>query len=279
MESVSEGLEAKNKKRKPPKVKKVQPPAGQMTFMEHLKELRNRLIWIALTMAITITIGFSFSRDLVNIFIDLGKSAAKPGQTIDFVLLSVISPFGLYFNVAFVTGILLASPMIVYQLMAFLAPALEPESDPGTPDYERELDFTKSLKRSIWFMIPGIIISFVVGVLFAYNLVLPPALRFLLNYPEGQIKVTPDAQNLINVCTQVMFWCGIIFQMPIVMFLLARLRITNWKQMVRIWKIALVMSLVLAALVNPSPDILIQMVVSVPIYGLYWLGVLFARFA
>jgi sec-independent protein translocase protein TatC len=277
MATTGEGLSTKKKKKKPEV--KVVPPAGQMTFIEHLKELRNRIIVIALVLLVTVFGSFFFSRDIVQLFLDLGNAAAKPGQEIPFILTTVISPFAIYFNVAFVTGILLASPIIVYQLLAFLAPALEPESAPGEPGYEQEVALVNNIKRSLWFMIPGIIISFAIGVLFAYNLVLPPALRFLLNYAEGQIDVLPNAQDLINTCTQVMFWCGVVFQMPIIMFLLARLKILNWKQMVAWWKYALVLSLVVAALVNPSPDVIIQFVVSVPIYALYWLGVLLARFA
>jgi sec-independent protein translocase protein TatC len=279
METV-EGLTTKKKKeKKKPDLKKVPPTAGQMTFMEHLKELRNRIIVIALTILVTVTISWFFHEQIVQLFIDLGNSAAPAGKTFDFISTSVIGPFAVYFNVSFVTGVLLASPMIVYQLLGFLAPALEPESDPGEPGYEQELALLNGVKRSLWFMIPGLVMSFALGVLFAYYLVLPPALKFLLNFPGGQIQVLPEAQNLVNTCTQVMFWCGAVFQMPLIMFLLARLRILSWKQMVGWWKYALVFSMVIAALVNPSPDVVIQFIVSIPIYGLYWLGVLLARFA
>jgi sec-independent protein translocase protein TatC len=276
MATTGQEVSTKKKKNKKPEVKVS---AGQMTFMEHLKELRNRIIMIAIALVITIIIAFAFSKELVQLFIDLGNSAVKEGQKFNPISITTIGPFAAFFNVAFVVGILLASPMIVYQLLAFLAPALEPESQPGEPGYDQEVALVNSIKRSLWFMIPGIVVSFSLGVLFAYYLVLPNALRFILNYPDGIFEVSPDILNFIGTCTQVMFWCGVVFQMPLIMFMLARLKILTWKQMAGWWKFALVLALVVAALVNPSPDIIIQFVVSVPIYGLYWLGVLLARFA
>lgn len=278
--ATSETLPTKTKKQKKPKVKKVQTPAGQMTFFEHLAELRTRIVVCAIAVVITTSISFYFSRDLVQLFLDLGKGANVPGKPpIEFVITSIIGNFTIYFNVALITGLLLASPMIVYHLLAFLAPALEPESQPGEVGYDAELKLLNSIKRSLWFFIPGLVFSFAIGVVFAYYLVLPPSLRFLLNFTEGQFTALPTGENLVSICTKVMFWTGLIFELPLIMFLVARLQIVNWKRMAKFWKVALVLSLVVAAFVNPSPDVATQFIFSIPIYGLYWLGVLLARFA
>lgn len=76
-----------------------------------------------------------------------------------------------------------------------------------------------------------------------------------------------------------MFWTGLVFELPLVMFLVARLKIVGWRKMVSFWKVALIRALGLAALVNPSPDVASQFIFAVPIYGLYWLGVALARLA
>lgn len=109
----------------------------------------------------------------------------------EFIITSIVGQFTLYFNVALVAGLLLASPVIVYHLLAFLAPALEPESLSGQPSYEAEVKLLKALKRSLWFMLPEVVLAF------AYFLVLPPSLKFLLNFSEGQFKALPTGENLM----------------------------------------------------------------------------------
>ncbi len=259
----------RNRGNKPRKDKR---PAGQMTFFEHLGELRNRLIWAGLAVILGSIVGFIFSRDLVGIFVDL----AKPTPV---VTLNFFDQFGVYMNIALYVGILLASPVIVYQVMAFLAPALEPESMPGTPEYAQELKALKSIRRSLLFFIPFVAISFAVGVAFAYYIVIPQALHFLLDFSKGQLQALLDAQKYISQITQLLFWVGVSFELPIFIFLLAKVKIVTFQRLIKWWKWALVFSLVAAAFITPSPDIFNQAIIAIPIFCLYWLGVLFARFA
>jgi sec-independent protein translocase protein TatC len=254
------------------KPKKPKPPAGQMTFFEHLGELRNRIIWSTLAVIAGAVIGFFYRFQLVDIFVEL----AKPKKLTTF---NAFDQFGVYMNLSIYVGLLLASPVIVYHIMAFLAPALEPESSPGTLEYEQELKVLKSIKRSLYFFIPFVAISFAIGVAFAYYLVIPPAMHFLINFSEGQLEAVLDAQKFIAFCTQILFWSGVVFELPIIIFLLAKIRLVTVRKLVGWWKWALVLSLVVAAFVTPSPDVFSQALIAVPVFGLYWLGVLMARFA
>ena len=78
---------------------------------------------------------------------------------------------------------------------------------------------------------------------------------------------------------KVMFWSGLVFELPIFMFLLAKIKVVTWRKLASFWKWALVLSLVAAAFITPSPELFSQAIISIPVYGLFWLGVLFARFA
>ncbi len=254
------------------KPKKPKPPAGQMTFFEHLGELRDRVIWSSIAVIICSIFGFVYSRDLVDIFAQL----AAPNKLTTF---TAFDQFGVYMNLAIYVGLLLASPVVVYQIMAFLAPALEPESAPGTVEYEQELKVTKTVKRSLWFFIPFVALSFAAGVAFAYYLIIPPAVHFLLNFSGGQLQAILDAQKFIGLVTKMMFWSGIMFELPIFMFLLTKIGVMTVKRYVGWWRWSLVLSLVAAAFITPSPDPFWQAIIALIIFGLYWLGVLLSKLA
>ena len=270
---------------KPSKPKKQpKPSAAQMTFFEHLAELRNRLTFSAIAVVICTVVGWYFSDSIVQAFKDLAKPAiddlARQGyKSTGFVFLSATAGFALNFQVALYAGLLLASPFIVYHILAFMAPALEPELLPTDPGYESELKTLKSIRRSLIFFIPLVAVFFVTGIAFSYYLVLPSGLKFLLEFGKDQAATLLDFKVFVDGMSRVMFWSGLVFELPMIMFLLAKIRVVTWKKLAGWWKFALVLSLVVAAFITPSPDLLSQAVVSVPVFGLFWLGVLFARFA
>ncbi len=269
---------------KPEKPKKAKTPAAQMTFFEHLGELRNRLVWSSLAIAICTTVTWFFHKELLQAFIDLARDpmndiAARTGKKSDFVNLNVVNGFSIYFELALYAGLLLASPVLVYHILAFMAPALEPESQPSDPGYAEEVRLLKSIRRSLVFFIPLVALFFLVGIAFAYYLVLPAAIKFLLGFGADQFVTTPDLKVYIGQMSKIMFWSGLVFELPIFLFLLAKIRVVTWRKLAAFWKWALVLSLVVAAFITPSPDIFNNLIISIPVYGLYWLGVLFARFA
>ncbi len=268
---------------KPKKPKKEKLAASQMTFFEHLNELRSRLVWSAAAIVVCTTVSWFFHEDLIAAFRALAadpmNALRAKGIDAKFINTDVVAGFGVYFEVALYAGLLLASPMLVYHVLAFMAPALEPERRPGEAGYEEEVKVLKSIRRSLIFFIPLVAIFFLVGIAFAYYLVLPAAVKFLLNFGADQFVPQIEIKKYIGQMTRIMFWSGLVFELPIFLFLLAKIRIVTWKKLASWWKWALVFSLVAAAFITPSPDILGQAIISVPVFGLFWLGVLFARFA
>ncbi len=271
MSSVQETRIKKVKKQKAPKRQPTQ--GGQMTFFEHLVELRNRLIATVIIVVVASAGSFFFQKELISVFKDL---APRADVLTNYV---ITDPFAISLKLSLYSGLLLSSPFIVYQIMAFLAPALEPETHPGQEGYEEEVRLLKSVRRSVWIFIPFVIISFVAGILFAYYLVLPPALRFLNSFNSDEVKNLIGFKDFVTFTSKIMFWSGLTFELPIFMFLLAKIRIVTWRRMAKWWRFAIVISFVAGAVISPTPDPFNQTLVAVPVFGLYWLGVLLARFA
>lgn len=219
--------------------------------MEHLRELRDRLIKSAIAVVLTTSLSFLFVQQEIDILVALAQGH-------DIIALKPTEAFVAYLKVAFYTGIAMAMPILVYQLFRFLAPGL-----------------TKGERRWIMLSLPAITIFFVGGLVFCYYLVLPSALEFLLDF--GSIKVTPTISEFLSFVTTFLLAVGLSFQTPIVVFLLSKLGIATPKRLSRFRRWAYVLAFVVAAIITPTPDPVNQTIVAVPIILLYELGIIFAR--
>jgi sec-independent protein translocase protein TatC len=225
----------------------------ELPLVEHLRELRSRLIKAVVAVLVTTAISFTFANQEVELLVRL----ASPHQLIAFKPTEV---FVSYFKVAFYTGIALAMPLLVYQLFRFLAPGL-----------------TRAERRWILVSLPAVTILFVTGVLFCYFLVLPSALDFLLNFGSADIVATPTISEFLSFVTTFLLAVGVAFETPIIVFLLAMLGIATPKRLSKFRRWAYVLAFVIAAIITPTPDPVNQTIVAVPIILLYELGILFAR--
>jgi sec-independent protein translocase protein TatC len=153
-------------------------------------------------------------------------------------------------------------PLIVYQIFRFLAPGLMPKE-----------------RRWLLLSLPLITLFFLVGVVFCYTLVLPSALNFLLNFGSPEIEQNQRLSSFIGFATNFMLAVGITFELPPVMFLLAKLGVVSAKRMSTVRRFVVVIAFIVAAIITPTPDPINQTLVALPIYLLYELGLLFARLA
>lgn len=227
----------------------------KLSIIEHLEELRDRLIKSIVGVAVTTAISFFFARQLFAIL--LGPSGGiKP------VFIEVTEMFTTYMKVAFFSGLSLAMPVIVYQLVMFASPAMTPKE-----------------KRYLYMLLPGVILSFLVGAAFGYFLVVPRALQFLLNF--GIDIATPQIKigNYISVVTSLLFWMGVVFEAPLVAFFLAKIHVLNHKMLAKNRKYALLGAFVVAAIITPTPDPLNQAIVAVPLFALYEISIWLTRLA
>lgn len=229
--------------------------SAAMPLMKHLEELRDRLIKSAISVVLTTVLAFLFIDKIMGVILNLAGThtvqALDPTET-----------FATYFKVAFSVGVGMAMPLLVYQLMRFLAPGLKPNE-----------------KRVLFFSLPFIAISFLTGAAFCYFVVLPSALDFLLSFGDPRILKQVSLTKFVSFVTSFMLAVGASFETPLVIFLLAKLGIVSYERLGKWRKYAFFLSFVASAIITPTPDPFNQTLVGIPLYLLYELGVQLSRFA
>jgi sec-independent protein translocase protein TatC len=234
------------------------PPHGdaEMTLLEHLKELRNRVVISAVAVVLGMVICIIFWETIIGWLIapardeipDFRPNIFSPTETI-----------GIMFKVGLYGGLLLASPVVIYEITAFIVPGLTP--------------------RERRFVLPGLagIVSFLLaGMAFAYWVILPASLGFLLNFGSGNFEEEIGAKQYIDFAVRIIFWVGISFELPMLLALLAKLRVVRARQLIGFWRYAVVIIFIIAAIVTPTPDPITQTFVAGPLVFLYIVGIFFA---
>ena len=227
-----------------------------MTLADHLRELRERLIKSVIALAIGTAVGLAFAEQILKVLL------APYGPAKQLLVTSPISPLTNVFTVSVTTGAILALPFILYQALAFIFPGLLPHE-----------------KRWVLIALPLGFGLFLMGVLFAFFVMLPAAVGFLTGiFPSVfNVALTPD--DYIPFVAGVMFWMGVAFEMPLIVFVLAKANVINASLMKRHWRWAVVIVAVLAALITPTPDPLNMIIVMVPLLLLYGLSIILAYLA
>jgi len=226
-----------------------------MSIMSHLDELRSRLIISLISLAVGTAIAFAFRDPLLSILI-------RPSPGFRPVYLELTEMLGVYMQLSLLGGFILTLPVIAYQAAMFIVPGLLPKE-----------------RRALLIMLPGVTVLFLLGVSFGYFVVLPPTITFLIsfgmNVAEPQIRIS----NYFNVVVTVLFWLGVVFEIPFVMYLLARIKLISAGTLSRYRRYSIVVAFILGALITPTFDPITQTLVSVPIVVLYELGILLAWLA
>ncbi len=238
------------------------PADREMTMMEHLMELRSRLV--ATVLAVVVGIIASLiplpSFDSLTHFVVQALAERAPGGKL--VVLGPGEGFFTFLQVSMIVGVGLAMPVIVYQVLAFVAPALYPNE-----------------KRYLYVAVPGVTLSFLAGVLFCYAFMLPFAIQFLGNFATDIFNPTWAAERYLDFVTTFMFWVGVTFELPIVMYFMTKLGVVSTQKLTGFRRYAFVLAFVIGAIITPTPDPVNQSIVSLPIYLLFELGIILSRFA
>lgn len=228
----------------------------KMTFLEHLEELRKRLLISIIAVLVAFLACWNFAD---RIFAWLAQPLSKwlpPGEKLVYTRLT--EPFMLYMKVAFYAGIFVAAPVILWQLWLFIAPGL----------YKRERRYAA----------PFIIIAslfFILGGYFGWRVLLPGMCQFFLS-TGTQFRQMIKADEFLAFASTVVLAAGVVFETPILIFFLARLGVVTPQFLLRGWKWAIVGSFIIAAIVTPSPDPVNQTALAAPMIALYFLGVAIA---
>jgi len=222
-----------------------------MSLWDHLGELRMRLLKALIALVVTTLLSFIFAKQLIEL-LTVPIGGIQKLQSIE-----VTENIGVFMRVSLLSGFILAFPIILYQLIAFISPGLSAKE-----------------KRTIFTAIPFATLLFVTGVSFAYLVMLPAAVPFLINFMG--IPTMPRASNYIGFITNLLFWIGLSFEMPLLVYILARLKLVTGPMLARQWRIALVVIAVLAAVITPTPDPVNMGLLMLPLFILYLLSIALA---
>lgn len=222
-----------------------------MSIWDHLNELRSRLFKAVIGLLVATVISFVISQQLVT------WMAVPIGGLQNLVSIEVTENIGVFMRVSLLAGFILSLPFILYQVLAFIMP--------GLTDVER---------RWLFISIPLASVFFVIGVAFAYYVMLPTALPFLVSFLG--VRTTPRLSNYFDFTLNLMFWIGLSFELPLVIFILAKLKIVNAKMLANQWRIALVVIALIAAVATPTPDPINMSILMAPLFALYLLSIFFA---
>lgn len=231
----------------------------QTPFSSHLRELKRRLIHTALFFFVATGIALVFHRQILRWLLapaeDLNRFTG--GQAI---FTDLTEFWGAVAKVSILAGLAATTPFILFQIARFASPGLKANE-----------------RRWLWFLLPSSVISFAIGVAFGYYVLLPPAMNFLLNF--GGDIATPLIRigSYVGLVTTLLFWLGAIFELPIVIFFLAKIGVVTpeWLAGKRKWVV--VVAFVAGAMITPTFDPINQSLVAGPIIVLYELGYWLAR--
>jgi sec-independent protein translocase protein TatC len=225
-----------------------------MSFLGHLADLRKRLIRILVVLAVAGSAGLLFAGDVIKLMLIPYGSPLK-----------VIGPtegVANYIRVALACGAAAAMPYIVWELWGFASPGL-----------------LKREKRAVYALVPSAFAAFLSGAAFAWFVLIPAAVRFLAGFGAGIFTTEWTSQNYVKFVASLVFWIGAGFELPIVVYFLARVGIVGPRFLLRGWRWAVVLICVFAAVITPTVDPFNMMLVAVPLIGLYFAGIGLAALA
>lgn len=220
-------------------------------LLSHLNELRMRVFKAFLALVIATGISFAFSEQVINYL------AMPIGGTANLVSIELTENIAIFMKVSLLGGFVLAMPVIVYQIMAFILPGLK-----------------RNERGWLLVMVPFATLLFAGGVAFTWFVMLPTAIPFLTGFMGITTQVRPE--NYFEFVTRIMFWIGVCFEMPLVVMFLAKLKFVTAKQLASGWRYATVLMAVVAASVTPTVDPVNMGLVMAPLMGLYVVSIILA---
>ncbi|KAL8138013.1 hypothetical protein V2J09_004014 [Rumex salicifolius] len=227
--------------------KELLPDDKEMSLFDHLDELRQRIFVSVLAVGGAILGCFAYSKDLIMLL-----EAPVKTQGVRFLQLAPGEFFFTTVKVSGYCGLLLGSPIILYEIIAFVLPGL-----------------TRAERRFLGPIVLGSSVLFYTGITFSYMVLTPAALNFFVSYAEGVVESLWSIDQYFEFVLILMFSTGLSFQVPVIQLLLGQTGLVSSDQMLSIWRYVVVGAVVAAAVLTPSTDPLTQMLLAGPLLGLY----------
>lgn len=231
-----------------------------MSFLEHMEELRHRLLVALIALGIGFIVSYFFSAQIFDVLLRPLKTGLPQGSSLIFT--GVTEAFMTYVKVAFLSGIVISSPVLLYEIWMFVAPGL----------YEKE-------KRYALPMVIASCFLFVAGALFGFIIVFPYAFEYLVKgYTTETIKPLPTMAEYFSIIWMLLLGFGLSFELPVVMVLLARLGIATSSMLRTYRRFAILGIAVVAAVITPTTDAFTMLLLMAPLLVLYEVSIVLARF-
>jgi sec-independent protein translocase protein TatC len=228
----------------------------RMTFLEHLDELRVRLMHSLGALVVGTIVCWGFHE---RIFHFLTQPLRNAYPAVKFITTGPTEAFMMYMKMSFFVGIFLVAPYILYQVWAFIAPGL----------YAHEKAY------AVPFIVAGSLF-FLLGGGFGHYILFPTTFKFLYEFAGDDMQFLPKVDEYFEFYSWFLLGLGLVFQIPVIIFVLARIGLVTPGFLMRQFKFAVLVSFIVAAIVTPSADVVNQTMLALPMMGLYLLGVLVA---
>jgi sec-independent protein translocase protein TatC len=232
------------------------PTPDRMTFLEHLEELRVRLLHCLVALVVGFAAAWGFHKRIFHFLTDPLRTAFPD---VKFIFTSPAEALLLYMKMAFFVGIFLVAPYILYQVWAFISPGLYPHEK----------------VYAVPFVVAGTIF-FLLGGAFGHFWLFPLTFRFLREFGGADLQYLPKVDEYYSFYSWFLLGLGLVFQLPVVIFVFARIGLVTPRFLIRNFKYAVLLSFVVSAIITPTPDVVTQSLLALPMVGLYLLGVLVA---
>jgi len=225
----------------------------KMPFLSHLEELRQRLIVCAIAVGVGFAASYFFAEKLFILLVTPLKAVLPEGEKLIFTNLPEM--FLTYLKVSLIAGVLIAAPVVFYELWMFVAPGL----------------YQKEKKYLIPFVVSSTLL-FVGGALFGYFIVFPFGFDFFIGFSNEYVKALPSVKQYFSFSIKLLFAFGLVFELPVVIFFLTKIGLVSVEGLRRKRKYALLLAFVMGAILTP-PDVVTQLMMAGPLILLYELGI------
>ena len=227
----------------------------------HLHELRRRLTYAALSVLVTTLVAFVFHEQVLVLLMEPAQQftnipGGKPIYTELTEFISVAAKTSL------LVGLFVSLPFVLYQIVMFVAPGLKPKE-----------------RKYLYVLMPASLLAFVVGAAFGYRVLFPPMVNFLLDFGSNVATPLISIRSYVNLMLTLLFWMGVIFEIPVVIFFLAKIGLVSSEALARNRRYAIVAAFILGAVITPTFDPVNQALVAAPIIVLYEVSIWLAKFA
>src|ERR1043165_9402290 len=231
--------------------------SGKMSFLEHLDELRKRIVNSCIAIGVGIALTFYFIDRVFNLILAPPRAALPPG--VKLIYTEPGEAFSLYITVALIAGAVVAAPYIMYQVWMFIAPGL----------YQNE-------KRMAIPFVLFTTIGFIAGAAFNHYVAFRFMMVFFASFNTPDLAFMPKLEDVFGLYTKMLLGMGVVFQMPTVVFFLAKMKLVSARFLIAQFKYAFLIIFVVAAVITPTGDMMTQAIFAAPMVGLYLLSIVIA---